>query len=91
MNIADYIPTGKINAIKSKELEHMTGIDSSNIRKSINDLRSNGVPICSSQRGYYIAESNKEILSTISQLNHRIYMMIRAKEGMRKAVEDESQ
>lgn len=85
MNIVDFIPTGEQNRVKSKYLEQITGLRGPTIRREINKKRAEFCPIASDKRGYYIAETPEELNHTIAQLNHRIHMMIVAREGLKKA------
>ena len=60
---------GKSNAIKSFQLERLTNLTGSQIKERVNELRCNGVPVCSGRSGYYIAASREELNHTIAQLN----------------------
>lgn len=48
----------------------------------INAARSNGDPICSGARGYYVAHNKEEIQQTIDSLRGRIAGMNRAIAGL---------
>ncbi len=48
----------------------------------INTARSNGSPICSSPKGYYITTDREEIKNTISSLRGRIAKMEKAIAGL---------
>lgn len=50
----------------------------------INTARSNGSPICSGQKGYYITNNKEEIKSTIDSLRGRISKMECAIAGLEK-------
>lgn len=52
------------------------------IRHMINAARSNGSPICSGQKGYYVATDKEEIKSTIDSLRGRITKMEKAIAGL---------
>ena len=56
---------GKENAIHSKELEKLFLLDGRNIRRKISALRQDGFPICSDETGYYYADNQKEINTTV--------------------------
>lgn len=61
--------TGKRNAVHSAELERLFSIDDRAVRRKISALRKEGYPICSGDMGYYYAENQKEINSTVGRLN----------------------
>lgn len=50
---------GKSNAIKSFQLERLTNLTGSQIRERVNELRCNGVPVCSGRSGYYMTASRE--------------------------------
>lgn len=77
--------TGEANAISSRELEKVFGIQGTGIRKLVNQLRINAVPICSFDGGYYYAESQEELGRTIRQLRSRISRIADAERGLVKA------
>lgn len=56
------------------------------IRHMINAARSNGDPICSSGRGYYVAYGKDEIQQTIDSLRGRIAVMNRAIDGLERSL-----
>lgn len=56
------------------------------IRKVINHARSEGQPICSSNRGYYYSTKQEDIKKTIDSLEHRIVAMRSAVAGLSKCV-----
>lgn len=63
---------GKENAIHSKELEKLFLLDGRNIRRKISALRQDGFPICSDETGYYYADNQKEINTTVCRLNELV-------------------
>lgn len=60
--------TGKANAVYSRELEQLFGIDGRSLRRKISSLRKDGVPICSDESGYYYADSQMEIDQTVCRM-----------------------
>ena len=56
------------------------------IRHMINAARSNGDPICSGARGYYVAHDKEEIQQTIDSLRGRIAGMNRAIAGLERSL-----
>ena len=57
--------SGKANAVKSMVIEARFHCKGAEVRRMVNELRCKGVPICSSNQGYYYATSNEEIQETI--------------------------
>lgn len=52
---------GKFNAVTSTSIAKQTGLTPRHIRKVVHDMRVKGVPVCSSQRGYYYAANELEV------------------------------
>lgn len=73
---------GKDYPICSSELSQALGVPRTTIRRMINTARSNGSPICSGQRGYYITTDQEEIRNTIKSLRGRIKKMEKAIAGL---------
>lgn len=85
MNFEQYMRIqhkGKVNAVKSKEIEAAFHCKGAEVRRMVNDLRCKGVPICSCNEGYYYAESDQDVCFTIAHLYGRIKKMQAAKQGM---------
>ncbi len=59
---------GRKKAKKASELEHSLSISANELRRRVNRLRREGVPIGSSADGYYYAVTAGEVYSTIRQL-----------------------
>ena len=57
------------------------------LRRLINSLRGDGIPICSSDAGYYYAGTEEELRRTIRQLRSRIKKIAHAERGLTKALE----
>ena len=74
MNILDFIPTGKENAISKQKLMEVTGIkDERLVRDVIKRQVESGVPILSSSghKGYWYSEDIDEIEEFIRENDHR--------------------
>lgn len=56
LNLMDYIPVGEANAVSMAELAALLGVDTRIIRKTVNELRTNGEIICSGNSGYWLPE-----------------------------------
>ena len=73
---------GERDAIHSCDLEDLFNITGPQLRYAINRLRSNGYPICSSDAGYFYANTQEEINSTIRRMNANVSAMSRARNGL---------
>ena len=68
MCIRDSLKTyhkGAERVVSSRELEAAFQIRGPDLRRLINSLRGDGVPICSSASGYYYAGTEEELRRTI--------------------------
>ena len=70
-----------------RELEAACQIRGPDLRRTINCLRGDGIPICSSDSGYYYADTEEELRRTIRQLRSRIKKIAHAERGLTKALE----
>lgn len=90
INIVDYIPTGKNNAVTRTQLRIMTGMSDRKIRDAIADARRK-VPIINDQsgRGYYIptAEELPEARSFLEQEKSRAKSIFWSMKALRAFVE----
>ena len=82
--------TGYRNAVSSRYLETVFQVRGACIRKTINELRCAGHPICSGEEGYYYAANSMELTATIRQLSSRITKIAGAKNGLVRAAEQYS-
>ena len=73
---------GEKEAIHSYDLAKIYDITGPQLRYAINRLRSDGYPICSSDAGYFYANTQEEINSTIRRLNANVSAMSRARNGL---------
>ena len=83
--ILDYLRkyhTGKGTAVHSAELERLFSLDDRAVRRKISALRKEGCPICSGDMGYYYAENQKEINSTVGRLNDLMTGVSDARTGL---------
>lgn len=79
--IKGYGPDSPVN---SGKLEDMLGITGSAVRDLIRELRRDGEPVCNSKHGYYYGRDNKELISTINNLEARSVSMWNTAQAMRK-------
>lgn len=73
---------GEEAAIHSRDLEEIFHISGSQVRYAINRIRSAGYPICSSDAGYFFANTQGEIERTIQRLNANVSAISRARNGL---------
>ena len=73
---------GEANAVTSRELECTFQMRGSELRREINALRGDGIPICSFEGGYYYAATVEELERTIRQLRSRIKKIAYAERGL---------
>ncbi len=59
---------GRKRAVSGKRLRILLHTSENEIRKSVNQLRRDGVPIASDQNGYFFAQTAGEIYTTIRNL-----------------------
>ena len=79
---------GRKNARKASELEHSLHISNNELRRRVNRLRREGVPVGSSADGYYYAVTAGEVYSTIRQLRAMANGLEAAISGLENALND---
>ena len=86
MNILDFIPVGKNNAITGKELQNITGLDGRSVKQQIANARLRGSVICSKLDGsngcYFIPSCPSEATEYVRTEQCRINS---AKEALKAA------
>jgi biotin operon repressor len=83
--IRDYLQNyclGAEHSITSEELQFHLECDGQEIRAYVNELRCEGVPICSWSKGYYYAAKDAEVEKTIAQLQGRVNKINEAIDGL---------
>ena len=93
MDILQYIPHGRENAISRRELCRITGLDDRVVRQEIKRLvRDKGIPILSSSaaRGYWISESFDEMRAYVRENDTREATLRRNVDPIRQIIEHES-
>ena len=78
---------GRKNAVKSLELESVLNVSGNELRRQVNRLRRNRVPICSGPEGYFYARNAGEIYATIRSLKDMAYGLSQAIDGLESALE----
>ena len=75
MNIADYLPKGKENAVNGAYLCALLHIDARALRNIVEKARRDMVPICASMEGkdggYYLAANKREMQGYCRSLESR--------------------
>lgn len=79
--------TGKEKAVSSAYLQNRFCISSRTVRRLVNQLRNDGNPICSGDKGYYYATDREELIASIRQMTSRIKEISKARRGLIKALE----
>lgn len=79
---------GRKKAIKSAELEQTLHISGNALRRQVNRLRKNKVPICSGPEGYFYARNAGEIYTTIRNLKEMMLGLDQAIDGLEEALAD---
>lgn len=79
--------TGKKNVIPSQRLEQELHMSGNEIRKQINALRREAVPIASNGSGYFYAENAAEVYTTIRSLQKMRRGLDAAIAGLEQALE----
>lgn len=73
---------GELNAVHCKEMVRIFHLNPRTIRRSINNLRKSGVPICSSEKGYWLGKSPTEVNKTIRHLGHIVNEINNTRAGL---------
>ena len=74
--------TGKGKAVPSTELEQLFSLNGRNLRRKINRLRQDGVPICSDRSGYSFAANQEEVNATVFRLTGLVTKISNARTGL---------
>ena len=83
--LCDYLKAkhvGHDKAIHSKKLEKRFGICPRTVRTYVNNLRKSGEPICSDDKGYWIAKNPKEARKTVKRLDNFVGEVNSARTGL---------
>ena len=88
MNILDYIPYGRENAISRAKLREKTGLNDSAMRQEIAKARRNTVILnLQDGRGYYRTTNKAEIEKFIKQEEHRAKSIFYNLQGARQELQ----
>ena len=86
MDISQYIPFGRENAVTVEYLSEITGIHERKVRKKIEQARVEGYIIINNQdgKGYYQSDNIEEISKQYGQIRHRALSILRQQKHLRK-------
>ena len=79
--------SGRRYTVKGAELEQVLHLSGTDLRKLVNRLRQDGVPVCSSRDGYFYARTAGEVYTTILQLQAMVRGLEAAIHGLESALE----
>jgi len=90
MNITDYIPNGKANAVTREQLCAMTGLRDRAVRKLIEIARLDGIAIVNAQdgRGYYISDDPEEIRRQMATNESRAMSILKQQKYLRHRLKE---
>lgn len=84
LDIADFIPRGKENAITRQNLCEITGLNDRAVRESISQARRE-IPIISlANKGYYIPTEKEDVEQWVKQEEHRAKSIFWSMAGAKK-------
>ena len=78
--------TGRERAISIRSLNERYHIGGRTLRRIVSKLRQEGFPICSDATGYYYAENQKEINTTVAWLDELVTHISNARTGLLQAL-----
>jgi len=87
MNIENYIPHGRANAITKDELLNNSGLNDRALRREIEEARNErGILICCEQdgKGYYQAETITELMRQYRQMTSRAMSLLKSRKPIRE-------
>ena len=87
LNFLQSFCVGREGRISSAELERTIGISATELRKQVNRLRRDGIPVASDRQGYFYAETAGEVYTTIRQLRSMIRGLEAAIQGLEQALD----
>lgn len=90
MNIVDFIPTGKANAVTREQLCSLTGLRDRAVRKLIEIARIEGAIIINAQdgAGYYVSDDPVDIRRQMATNRNRAMSILRQQKYLRLRLEE---
>lgn len=87
LNFLQIFCVGREGRISSAELERTIGISATELRKQVNRLRRDGIPVASDRQGYFYAETAGEVYTTIRQLRTMARGLEAAIQGLERSLD----
>lgn len=87
LNFLQIFCVGREGRISSAELQKTIGISATELRKQVNRLRREGIPVASDRQGYFYAETAGEVYTTIRQLRSMIRGLEAAIQGLERSLD----
>lgn len=90
MNVVDFIPTGKENAITRSDLVRMLNLPDRKVREMIETARKDGALILNDQdgAGYYISDDLGELKRQLKQNQSRAGSVLRQNTHLRRKIKE---
>ncbi len=90
MNIVDFIPTGKENAITRSDLVRILNLPDRKVREMIETARKDGALILNDQdgAGYYISEDVGELKRQLHSNHSRAMSVLRQNTHLRRKIKE---
>ena len=86
MNIIDFIPEGKANAIHQKDLVKLLNISADTIKKLIQQARKDGAKIISGQEGYWVSDNEHDFEMFERMMNKQAKSRLYVTKCVKKAI-----
>lgn len=84
--LADLLPIGKENAVKSKDIQEKLHLTRREVSQAVHDLRQKGMIVCSDSHGYYTPKDEKELVQGYNVLWGKAIGNLSVLKPMRKEV-----
>lgn len=86
--IEKFIPTGDGIRVTRQELAALSGMKDRDIRREIERLRNNGIPIMSdsTKPGYWVADTQAEKVKTVRELRSRAFKLLKTAKIIEKTM-----
>ena len=82
--VLEILPRDDDMRLTGRQIWNMLGIPQSHVRRIVNELRTECVPVCSDRRGYFISTTPKYLRATANHLKHRINKIQTALDGLER-------
>lgn len=82
--VLEILPRDDEVRLTARQIWNMLGVAPANVRHIVNELRSEGIPVCSDKKGYFISDTPKCIRATVNHLKHRVKKIQAALDGLER-------